>query len=92
MKHCYNEVKNSSGVRPPKESPISIKLFPNIFQDHLLNTAYPVYVALFKDSHAIRPHSYEETQNLLNKTITKDGKIMTQIDIIFTAVILDSLY
>jgi len=92
MKNCYNGVTNSSGVRPPEESPVSIQLLPNIFQDHVLNTAYPAYLALFKDSHTIRPHSYEEIQKLLNQTVTKYGNTMKQVDQIFAEVILATFY
>ncbi len=88
MKSCYNAVTNSSGVKPPKESPISINLFPYIYQQHILNTAYPSYLALLKNNHTIRPLSHESIQELLNTTVTADGKVLKQVDPIFAETLL----
>ena len=83
MESCYNSVTNSSGIKPPVESPISINLFPSIYQQHILNTAYPGYLALFNDDRTIRPRSSEKIQELLETAVTEDGKILKQIDRIF---------
>ncbi|NES19019.1 MAG: hypothetical protein F6K41_08835 [Symploca sp. SIO3E6] len=88
MKSCYNTVTNSSGVKLPKEAPIPINLFPYIYQQHILNTAYPSYFALLKTHHTIRPRSHEEMQVLLNTTVTEDGKLLKQVDPIFAQILL----
>lgn len=90
MKSCYDAVTNSSGVKLPQESPISISLFPYIYQQHILNTAYPSYLALFKNNHAIRPRTHEEIQELLNTTVAEDGKVLKQVDPIFAETLLSS--
>ena len=88
MKSCYDAVTNSLGIKPAKESPISIDLFPSIYQQHILNTAYPSYLALLKDKHTIRPQSHEEIQGLLNTTVTEDRKVLKQVDPIFAEALL----
>lgn len=91
MKCCYEKATSISEFIPPKESPISINLFPYIYQHHILNTAYPSYLDLFKDNYAIRPHSHEEIQELLNIPVTKEQRTLKQVDHIFTETLLSSL-
>lgn len=89
MQSCYDRVTSTSGIKPPHESPIPINLFPHIYQQHILNIAQPIYSSLLNNNHSIRPRSSQKIDELLNTTVTEDGKVLRQIDPIFSQILLN---
>lgn len=90
MKHCYETVASSSGIKPPQEIPITLDLFPEAFQKHLIKTAYPAYLALLHSSHTVRPRGHEEIQRLLDTAVTKEGTSLRKVDPVFSEALLTS--
>lgn len=90
MKHCYENVASSSGIKPPAEMPISLNLFPSIFQDHINGIAYPVYAQLLSSPHALRPRGYKAVNKLLDTAVKNDSRSLRETDPVFSETLLAS--
>ncbi|MCI5123696.1 MAG: hypothetical protein D3925_04275 [Candidatus Electrothrix sp. AR5] len=90
MKHCYEAVASSSGIKPPAEVSISLDHFPTLFQDHITQAAYPIYTQMLNNPHALRPRDQETVYKLLNTAVQKDGTSLQKTDPLFSKALLSS--